>query len=135
MIIEASQEIERGLLVGPLLKAYKNVPPVAPKADAQGNIIAILSPQDLIGQGELVFIHLDPNSAVEVGNRMFVVRRGDAYPGSAQTGVGQDDRRFPARALGEVVIVEVGQKISVGLVTLSVQEMGVGDVVMMQTAK
>ena len=32
--------------------------------------------------------------------------------------VGQDDRRFPARALGEIVIVEVGEKISIGLVTL-----------------
>ena len=49
--------------------------------------------------------------------------------------VGQDDRRFPARALGEIVIVEVGEKVSVGLVTLSVQEMGVGDLVMMQKAK
>ena len=64
---------------------------------------------------------------------MYVVRRGDAYPGArARPRIGQDDRRFPARALGEVVIVEVGDKISVGLVTLSVQEMGVGDVVMMQ---
>jgi hypothetical protein len=33
------------------------------------------------------------------------------------------------------VIVEVGEKISVALVTLSVQEMGVGDIVMMQKAE
>jgi hypothetical protein len=63
---------------------------------------------------------------------MYVVRRGDAYPGKMSNQVGADDRRFPARALGEIVIVEVGAKVSIGVVTLSVQEMSVGDLVMMQ---
>ena len=49
--------------------------------------------------------------------------------------IGQDNRTFPARSLGEVVIVEVGDNISIGLVTLSVQEMSVGDMVMMQKAQ
>ena len=61
---------------------------------------------------------------------------GDAFEevlGPSST-IGQDDRRFPARALGEVVIVDVGDKVSIGLITLAVQEMGVGDLVMMQKA-
>ena len=66
---------------------------------------------------------------------MFVVRRGDALPDTMATKIGQDDRRFPARALGEIVVVEVGEKISIGLVTLSVQEMSVGDLVMMQKSQ
>jgi hypothetical protein len=135
VITEANQEIERGLRVGPLVKQYKTVPPVAPKVDAQGTIIAMLAPAQLVGLGELVFVDRGQGSGLEIGNRMFVVRRGDAYPGQSQLTVGQDDKRFPARALGEVVIVEVGPKISVGLVTLSVQEMGVGDQVMMQKSK
>jgi hypothetical protein len=133
-IVEANQEIERGAKVGPLVKQYKNVPPAAPKVDAQGSIVAMLKQAQLIGQGELVFVDLGKDSGIELGNRMFVVRRGDAYPSRSATMEGQDDRRFPARALGEIVIVEVGQKISVGLVTLAVQEMGVGDLVMMQKA-
>ena len=60
------------------------------------------------------------------------VQRGDAYPDRAKYTTGQDDRRFPARALGEIVVVEVGDNMSVGLVTLAVQEMGAGDLVMMQ---
>src|SRR5439155_3670304 len=123
----ANQEIERGAKVGPLIKAYKNVPPVPPKVDAQGSIVAMLKQAQLIGSGELVFVDLGKGSGIEVGNRMFVVRRGDAYPPRSDNTIGQDDRRFPARALGEIVIVEVGDKISVGLVTLSVQEMGLGD--------
>jgi hypothetical protein len=132
VIVQTDQEIERGVKVGPLIKAYKIVPPVAPKVDAQGNVVAMLKQAQLIGQGELVFVDLGKGSGVEVGNRMFVVRRGDAYPSMSKNTTGQDDRRFPARALGEVVIVEVGDKVSVGLVTLAVQEMGVGDIVMMQ---
>jgi LysM domain len=134
IITDSNMEIQRGSKVGPLLKEFSTVPNVPPKVDLQGNIVAMLTRERLIGQGELVFIDQGQSSGIEVGNRMYVVRRGDAYPGHAQTTIGQDDRRFPARALGQIVVVEVGDKISVGLVTLSVQEMGVGDVVTMQTS-
>ncbi|HVK88748.1 MAG TPA: LysM peptidoglycan-binding domain-containing protein [Kofleriaceae bacterium] len=132
VIVQANQEIERGAKVGPLVKTFKNVPTVAPKVDAQGPIVGILTRDQLIGNGEVVFVALGKGSGIEVGNRMYVVRRGDAYPATMSKEAGQDDRRFPARALGEIVIVDVGDKVSIGLVTLSVQEMGVGDLVMMQ---
>jgi len=135
VIREANQEIERGANIGPLVKQFKNVPPVPAKVDAQGNIVAMLTKDQLIGQGEVVFVDLGKSSGVEVGNRMFVVRRGDAKPPKSKDTVGQDDRRYPARSLGEVTIVEVGDKVSIGLVTLSVREMSVGDLVMMQKAQ
>jgi hypothetical protein len=135
VIVNANQEIERGAKVGPLMKTFKNVPPVAAKVDAQGSIVGLLTRDQLIGDGEVVFVGLGKKSGIEVGNRMFVVRRGDAKPDIMSNEVGSDDRRFPARALGEIVIVEVGNDISVGLVTLSVQEMSVGDIVMQQVAK
>jgi hypothetical protein len=135
VIVEANQEIERGAKVGPLVKTFKTVPPSPPKVDAQGSVVAMLTHDQLIGQGEVVFVDLGKRSGVEVGNRMFVVRRGDAYPKHMNNQIGQDDRKFPARALGEIVIVEVGDKISIGLVTLAVQEMSVGDIVMMQATR
>ena len=135
VIVEANQEIERGAKVGPLLKTFKNVPTVAPTVDAQAPIVAMLTKDQLIGQGEVVFVALGKASGVKIGNRMFVVRRGDGKPGTMSTQVGSDDRRFPARALGEIVIVDVGEKVSIGLVTLGVQEMSIGDLVMMQKSK
>ena len=135
VIVECNREMERGEKVGPLVKQYKTVPPVAAKVDARGTIVAMLDKAQLIGQGELVFVDLGKDSGIEVGNRMFVIRRGDAYAPNAQYTIGQDDSRFPARALGEVVIVEVGEKISVAIVSLSVQEMGVGDQVLMQKSR
>jgi LysM domain len=132
IITDANYEIERGAKVGPLVTKFKNVPNVAPSVDAQAPIVAMLANDQLIGQGEIVFVALGRKSGVQIGNRMYVVRRGDAYPEKMSNEIGSDDRRFPARSLGEVVIVEVGDNISIGLVTLAVQEMSIGDLVMMQ---
>jgi hypothetical protein len=134
VITAATREIERGDLVGPLIRTLKTVPPTPNKVDAQGTIVAMLSDAEIMGSGEVVFVDLGEGSGVEVGNRMYVVRRGDALQEdeALSSTVGQDDRRFPARALGELVIVDVGKTVSIGLITLSVREMGVGDLVMMQ---
>ncbi|HEX3759979.1 MAG TPA: LysM peptidoglycan-binding domain-containing protein, partial [Kofleriaceae bacterium] len=115
VIVEANQEVERGAKVGPLARTYRTVPPVAPKVDAQGTVVAMLTYDQLVGQGEVVFIDLGRSSRIEVGNRMYVVRRGDALPQRMNQQTGQDNRQFPARALGEIVIVDVGDRISVGL--------------------
>ncbi len=133
-ITDSSEEIERGSRVGPLLKQFKSVPPARNEVDLQGTIVAMLTAQQLIGQGEVVFIDVGKGSGLKVGNRLFVVRRGDAFDPKRDPGyqVGQDDRAFPARALGEVVIIEVGDSISVGLVDRVTEEMGVGDLVMMR---
>ncbi len=132
-ILNATHEIERGSRVGPLLRQFKTVAPVKNEVDVQGTIVAMLSADQLIGQGEVVFIDLGKSSGLKPGNRMFVVRRGDAFDPSARPEVvGQDDRVFPARALGQVVVVQVGDSLSVGLVDRSVEEMGVGDLVMMR---
>ncbi|HEY0255003.1 MAG TPA: hypothetical protein VGC41_25930, partial [Kofleriaceae bacterium] len=132
VITMANMEIERGLKVGDLVKEYRNVPPVAAKVDLQANIIARLQGDQLIGSGEVVFIDAGKDTGLEVGNRMYIVRRGDGRPGEARDLAGQDDRRFPARELGRILIVDVGDKVSVGIVTLSVQELGIGDIAMMQ---
>jgi hypothetical protein len=134
VILSSNREIQRGNKVGPLLRQFKTVPPVAPTVDAQAQIVGILLHDQMIGDGEVVFVQLGKKSGIEVGNRMYVVRRGDGYPDHMASNLGQDDRRFPARALGEIQIVDVGENVSIGLVTVSTQEMGIGDLVMMQKA-
>lgn len=133
-ITDANAEIERGARVGPLMKQFKSVPPQRNEVDLQGTIVAMLTSNQLIGQGEVVFMDLGKDTGIKPGNRLFVVRRGDAFDKSKDTSeqVGQDDRAFPARALGEVVVIQVGPTISVGLVDRVTEEMGVGDLVMMR---
>ncbi|MEZ4365773.1 MAG: LysM peptidoglycan-binding domain-containing protein [Kofleriaceae bacterium] len=135
VITDARHEIERGDLVGPLVRELTTLPPVAPTVDAQGSIVAMLTRDQLIGESEIVFLDVGTEEGLEVGNRLYVVRRGDAAPGRADIArTGQDDRRYPARMLGEVSVVDVGKHTSMAIVTLSVHEMGIGDIVMMQKA-
>jgi LysM domain len=135
VILGSYAEIVRGTHVGPLQRELRTVPPSRDEVDAQGTIVAMLTADQLIGAGEVVFVDLGAQSGLKVGNRMYVVRRGDPLEIKARSSVGQDDRRFPAHAVGEVVIVDVGKHVSIGLVTLAVQELGVGDLVMMRAAK
>jgi hypothetical protein len=132
-IVASTGEIERGARVGPLQRIYKTVPPVANEVDLQRTIVARLSRSQLIGTGELVFIDAGEPDGVKVGNRLYVVRRGDALPPADRTDLtGQDDRDFPARALGRVIILDVGKELSLGLVDKAIEEMGIGDLVIMR---
>lgn len=133
-IVTASSEIERGARVGPLQRQFRSVAPVRNEVDLQGTIVAMLTSDQLIGQGEVVFLDLGKATGLKPGNRLSVVRRGDAFDPTTRPNkqVGQDDRVYPTRTLGVVVVVQVGESLSVGMVELSVEEMGVGDVVMMR---
>jgi hypothetical protein len=133
-ITSSNSEIERGQRVGPLMTQFKSVPPQRNEVDLQGSIVAMLTADMLIGQGEVVFMDLGKGTGIKPGNRLFVVRRGDAFDDKKDTAdlVGQDDRAFPARALGEVVVIQVGDQLSVGLIDRVSEEMGIGDLVMMR---
>jgi hypothetical protein len=133
-ITDSVDAIERGNKVGPLQRTFRTVAPKRNAVDLQGTIVALAGDEQLIDQNKVVFIDKGKDDGVEVGNRMFVVRRGDALesPRSSNPSVGQDDRRFPARAIGEILIVETGKRVSTALVTLALREFGVGDGVMMR---
>jgi hypothetical protein len=134
VITDANDVIERGALVGPVQRNFRNVQPTPNQNNLRGTIVAQLTADQLIGQGEVVFIDLGTANGVERGNRLFVIRRGDAYDMEMgpRGNVGQDDPDFPARAIGEIVVVQTGENLSVGLVTLALQGMGRGDHVLMR---
>jgi len=135
VVRESNEVIERGARVGPLQRTYKDVDTVPNKQDRQGTIVAQLSGNELIGAHQLVIIDIGAGAGVQAGNRMFVVRRGDALPEQGDRSVGSDDRRFPAYAVGEILVVQAGKSTSVGVVTLSLQEFSIGDHVLMRKAR
>jgi hypothetical protein len=133
VITDSVDVIERGARVGPLQRQFKNVDSVPAEVDLQTTIVAQLVADELIGAHHVVFLDKGSEAGLKVGNRLFVVRRGDAYEklGGSVSNRGQDDRRYPARAIGEVLVVETGKQTSVALVTMSVQELEIGDRAMM----
>jgi hypothetical protein len=135
VIREGHDVIGRGARVGPLQRTYRDVQPAPNAEDRRGSIVAQLSGDELIGALQLVFINLGETSGVEAGNRMFVIRRGDAMRETYDREVGEEDERFPSYAIGEILVVDVGKETSVGVVTLSLQEFEVGDHVLMRKAR
>ena len=137
IIQDSTDVIERGALVGPLKRTFRDIAPRRNERNVKGTVIAMLAPDQLMGEGHIVFTDLTKKDGLKVGNRLYVIRRGDAYASVMGPGhnTGQDDRRFPARAVAEVIVVQVGKRQSIGLISASVKEASVGDMVIMRKSK
>lgn len=137
VILDSVDVIERGQRVGPLQRQFKNVDPSPAEVDLEGTIVADISADQLIGARQVVVLDRGAEHRLKVGNRLHVVRRGDAYAKvmGPKTNVGKNDTRYPARSLGEVMVVQTGKRNSIAVVTRSDKEFGVGDHVLMVRGK
>jgi hypothetical protein len=137
VILDSVDAIERGQKVGPLQRQFKNVDETRPEVDLEGAIVAQISADELIGARQVVVIDRGSANRVKVGNKLHVVRRGDAYSKvmGPRSGIGKNDTRYPARSIGEVMVVQTGKRHSVAVVTRSDREFGVGDRVLMVRGK
>ncbi len=91
----------------------------------------------LVGNGEVVFIDKGKTDGIQKGNRLHVVRRGDAYSDVMTPGqnTGQDDSRYPSRSMGQIIVVDVAEETATAVVLSAVQEFGVGDQVLLREGK
>ena len=78
-IVESLNVIERGAKVGPLDRTFSVVPPRRNDADVQAHVLASLHPNEFFGEHQIVFIDKGEDAGLKVGNRLFVMRRGDAW--------------------------------------------------------
>ncbi|MBI4510596.1 MAG: LysM peptidoglycan-binding domain-containing protein [Deltaproteobacteria bacterium] len=137
-IITYSNEVmQRGDRVGNPKTQFKQVAPVTADVDVEGVIVETLGTDEIAGAGQLVFIDRGTAAGIKVGNRMYVVRRGDAYNVNMgpKANAGRDDRRFPEKAIAELRIVEVDDTSAVGVISFSTHESEIGDHVVMRKGK
>jgi hypothetical protein len=78
-IVESLNVIERGAKVGPLDRTFAVVPPRRNEVDVKARVLASLHPNEFFGQNQVVFIDKGEEAGLKVGNRLFVMRRGDAW--------------------------------------------------------
>lgn len=137
VILDSVDVIERGQRVGPLQRQFKNVDPTPAEVDLEGTIVADISADQLIGARQVVVLDRGSEHRVKVGNKLHVVRRGDAYAKvmGPKSNVGKNDTRYPARSIGEVLVVQTGKRNSIAVVSRSDKEFGVGDHVLMVRGK
>jgi len=95
-------------------------------------IVAILHTEHLVGEGQLVVIDRGRRDGLVPGNPMLAVRRGDAYMKNRNQPAGLDDRRYPDKYLGDVILVDVAEGHSLGQVARTEREILIGDHVVMR---
>jgi hypothetical protein len=149
-IVETLDVIERGADVGPLERRFQIVAPRRNEADVQAHVLASVHPHAFYGQNSVVFIDKGEAAGLKPGNRLFVLRRGDAWRQSLVTrgagyrvspdderpmppmemtpGARTDERNYPDEVVGELRVLSVRKDSAVCLVTQSGQEIEVHDV-------
>jgi hypothetical protein len=134
VITRSVDPVERGMRVGPLKLKFGDVQPVPNSKQVDGKVVDVIGPDELIGAQAAVLLDRGSNDGVKAGNRFLVLRRGDAYKKVMKPSgnVGQDDDKYPARAIGEIIVVQTGKSASLGFVTFSIEEFEPGDRVYMR---
>jgi hypothetical protein len=137
VVLDSVDAIERGMRVGPVQRQFHNVQPVAAEVELEGLIVAEIGAEELIGARQVVLIDRGKQQRVKVGNTFHVIRRGDAYEAvmGPYSNIGKNDRRYPARSIGEILVVQAGSRTAVAVVVRSDKELGVGDRVLMNRGR
>jgi hypothetical protein len=148
-VIESLDVIERGASVGPIDRKFAVVAPVRNDADVQAHVLASLHPNELFGQNQVVFIDRGATSGLKGGNRLFIVRRGDAWRRSLVTpgagyrvsadderpmppmentpGARREEEKYPDEVVAELRVLAVKKESAVCLVTQARLEIELND--------
>jgi hypothetical protein len=146
-ITEALDAIERGARVGPVGRRFEVVPPARNDKDIQATILTSVQPHGLFGANQIVFVNAGDEAGLKPGNRMFVIRKGDAWHQTQTTGSPplrialeedspaatesvpkpRDASRLPEEVLAELRVVNVRKKTAMCIVTSSRHEIEAGD--------
>jgi hypothetical protein len=148
-LIESLDVIERGASVGPIGRRYYVVPPAASQVDLRARVLTGMYPHVLMGKDQVLFIDRGENDGLQPGNRLFVVRRGDAWRQTLLTTTTMassrilmdvpewmefeatplegDDEMFPEEVVAELRVIRAHKYSSLALVTASDEEVEPGD--------
>ena len=123
--------IERGARVSPLVHQFKRIEPRPSEVNLEARVIATFAPNMLLGSGHFVVLNRGKRDGVQVGNRTFVIRRGDGYRGKLE-GWEIHDPESPREVVGEILVVDVRDDASVAWIARSTKELKVGELTEMR---
>lgn len=153
-VIESLDVIERGFSVGPVGRRHYVVPPAAAQVDLRARVLTSMYPHRIMGQQQVVFLDRGENDGLLPGNRLFVVRRGDAWRDSLLTTTDMASTRmlmdvpenvafestplegeaedFPEEVVAELRVIRSHKFSSLALITESAEEVEPGDQVVLR---
>jgi hypothetical protein len=146
-IVETLDTIERGARIGPVSRRFDVVPPVRNEADLSAQVIASVRLHAFFGQNQVIFIDKGADDGLKVGNRLFVMRRGDAWRQTLVTDTSarrivvesaspaemervpraRDESKYPQEVTAELRVLSLHQHSATCLVTQSAHEIELGE--------
>jgi hypothetical protein len=126
-LADLSEPVERGFAVSPRVKVFKHLEPKPATTNLEARVIASFSPSIMLAAENFVVLSRGGKDGLQVGNRIFVVRRGDGYR-PVMEGWNVHDTSFPKELVAELWVVDVREKAAVAWVARSTKELRVGEV-------
>ena len=146
-VTEALDTIERGARIAPISRRFEVVAPVRNDKDIEAKVLTSVHPHNFFGQNQVLFIDKGDEDGLKPGNRLFIIRKGDAFhktlpagsaaqriaiekesPGAMEAIVKpRDDDALPEEVLAELRVISVRKNTAMTLVTASRREIEQGD--------
>jgi hypothetical protein len=150
-LTESLDVIERGSKVGPVGRRFDVVPAVRNDVELWAHVSASLYPYELYGQNQVVFIDKGQGDGLVVGNRLFVITRGDEYrktlfgasdyaaasvqyesekPATVEKDGARghgDEQKYPEEVIGEIRVMKVREHTATCLVVSAIREIEPGE--------
>jgi hypothetical protein len=123
--------IERGARVSSAIRQFKRIEPRPSEVNLEGRIIATFTPVQFLSAERFVVLNRGRRDGVQVGNRNFIIRRGDGFREVLESWE-KLDPKFPKEVVGEIWVVDVRDHASVAWIARSSKELLVGEVTEMR---
>jgi hypothetical protein len=130
-LVDMMDSVERGVYVSPVVRQFRRVEPRPSAVNLQGQIVASLTPANMLASETFVVLSRGQADGVEVGNRTFAVRRTDGYLGVME-GWDHYDARYPIEVVGELLVVDVRANTSLAWISKTSKEIRVGEMIEMR---
>lgn len=146
-VIESLDTIERGARVGPIGRRFEVIPPSRNEKDVEASVLTSVRPHTFYGDNQVLFIDKGEDAGLKPGNRLFIIRKGDAFHQSQPTGGSaqrialedespaatepivkpRDEGVLPEEVVAELRVISVRKGTAMTLVTLSRREIEIGE--------
>lgn len=130
-LVDTVLPIERGARVSAFVRQFKRIEPRPSNVTLEARVIATFEPNIMLGTGHFVVLNRGKRDGVQVGNRTFVIRRGDGYRANLETWE-KHDPTMPKEVVGEILVLDVRDDASVAWIARTNKELKVGELTEMR---
>lgn len=130
-LVDTVTPVERGARVSAAVRQFKRIEPKPSEVNLEARVVATFEPNTLLGAGHLVVLNRGKRDGVKVGNRAFVIRRGDGYRATLESWEVHDPNS-PKEVVGEAWVLDVRDETSVAWIVRSTKELKVGELTEMR---